>query len=170
MTEKKTYFVAVTDSPAGEDLSIEKSVLADMRVEKVDWHDEASLIEAVHDADAIMCMHAPFNEAVIQSMQRLFEVSNPFDAFFHFMDYAYESLKKTYAISLDQYAETLFNYFLEETNLEWEEARSIILRDILIKPGRKVPRFLKDMNIPIPVISNQEIQRSLKRQMHHSTG
>lgn len=70
LKDKKTYFVAVTDSPAGEDLSIEKSVLANMRVEKVDWHDEASLIEAVHDADAIMCMHAPFNEAVIQSMQR----------------------------------------------------------------------------------------------------
>ena len=68
--DKKAYFVAVTDSPAGADVSIERSVLTDMRVEKVDWQDGASLSNAVHNADAIMCMHAHFNENVIRSLQR----------------------------------------------------------------------------------------------------
>lgn len=64
------YFVAVTDSPAGDDLSIERSVLANMRVEKVKWQDQDSLIAAVCDADAVMCMHAHFNKEVIRSLQR----------------------------------------------------------------------------------------------------
>lgn len=65
-----TYLVAVTDSPAGDDLSVERSVLSDVRVEKVSYQDQESLIGAVRNADAVMCMHAHFNEAVIQSLSR----------------------------------------------------------------------------------------------------
>ncbi len=64
------YFVAVTDSPAGDDLTIERSVLAGMRVEKISWKDRESLVEAVREADAILCMHAPFDEQVIGSLSR----------------------------------------------------------------------------------------------------
>lgn len=64
------YFVAVTDSPAGEDLSTERSVLADLRVEKVSYQDQQGLIEAVRNADGILCTHAPFNETVIQGLSR----------------------------------------------------------------------------------------------------
>ena len=64
------YFVAVTDSPAGDDLTIERSVLAGMRVEKISWKDRASLVDAVGEADAILCMHAPFDEQVIGSLSR----------------------------------------------------------------------------------------------------
>jgi D-3-phosphoglycerate dehydrogenase len=60
--------VAVTDSPAGDDLSVERAVLAPFHVEKVSWHDLPSLIEALQDADAIMCMHAPLNETVVRSL------------------------------------------------------------------------------------------------------
>lgn len=63
------YFVAVTDSPAADDLSIERAVLRDQAVERVAWHDEASLIAAVQDADAIMCMHAHINQAVVGAMR-----------------------------------------------------------------------------------------------------
>jgi D-3-phosphoglycerate dehydrogenase len=62
------FFVAVTDSPAGDDLSIERERLAGMRVDKVAWHDLESLIAAVRHADAIMCMHAPINEVVLKSL------------------------------------------------------------------------------------------------------
>src|SRR5215831_9117765 len=65
-----TYFVAVTDSPAGDDLAIERSLLPGIRVEKVDWVDGASLVIAVREADGVMCMHAPFDETVIQSLER----------------------------------------------------------------------------------------------------
>jgi D-3-phosphoglycerate dehydrogenase len=63
------YFVAVTDSPASDDLSVETSVLAGMRVEKVEWSDPSSLAKAVHDADAILGMHAPLESEVIQSLE-----------------------------------------------------------------------------------------------------
>jgi len=63
-------FVAVTDSPAEENLSIERQVLSGMRVEAVVWHDQPSLIEGIQNADAIMCMHAPLNSEVIHSLER----------------------------------------------------------------------------------------------------
>jgi len=64
-----TYFVAVTDSPAAYDLSIERSVLESMRVEQVSAADQADLIVAVRDVDAIMCMHAHLDEMVIRSLR-----------------------------------------------------------------------------------------------------
>jgi D-3-phosphoglycerate dehydrogenase len=63
-------FVAVTDSPAGDDLSTERAVLAGLRVEKVAWHDESSLSVAIHSADAVICMHAPLTSNVIHSLSR----------------------------------------------------------------------------------------------------
>lgn len=62
--------IAVTDSPAGDDLSIERAVLAGMRVEKVRWRDQAGLIEALREADAVLCMHAPISRAVIEQLRR----------------------------------------------------------------------------------------------------
>jgi D-3-phosphoglycerate dehydrogenase / 2-oxoglutarate reductase len=62
------FFVAVTDSPAGEDLSVERKVLVGVRVDKVAWHDPQSLIAAVRHADAILCMHAPMNESVLKAL------------------------------------------------------------------------------------------------------
>jgi D-3-phosphoglycerate dehydrogenase len=64
------YFIAVTDSPSGDDLSVERSVLAGMRVERVAWNDHASLLTAVRAADGILCMHAPLDEHVIRSLSR----------------------------------------------------------------------------------------------------
>jgi D-3-phosphoglycerate dehydrogenase len=64
------YFVAVTDSPSGDDLTIERSVLAGMRVERISWNDRATLVDAVREADGILCMHAPFDGDVIRSLPR----------------------------------------------------------------------------------------------------
>jgi D-3-phosphoglycerate dehydrogenase len=63
-------FVAMTDSPAGDDLSIERAVLSGMRVDRVHWRDAASLAEALGDCDAMLCMHAPVNRSVINSLRR----------------------------------------------------------------------------------------------------
>ena len=65
-----TYFAAITDSPVGDDCSVERSVLAGIRVEKVSWRDEDSLIEALSDVDAVMCMHAPMSSTVIRGLRR----------------------------------------------------------------------------------------------------
>ena len=66
----RNHFVAVTASPSGEDLSIERAVLANMRVEKISYRDEESLVDAVRKADGILCTHAPFTEMVIQALSR----------------------------------------------------------------------------------------------------
>jgi D-3-phosphoglycerate dehydrogenase / 2-oxoglutarate reductase len=64
------HIVAVTDSPAGNDLAIERSVLAGIQVEMVGWSDQASLVASVRDADGVMCMHARFDETVIHSLRQ----------------------------------------------------------------------------------------------------
>jgi D-3-phosphoglycerate dehydrogenase len=63
------FFVAVTDSPAGSDLDIERSVLAGLRVERVNWQDESTLIAALHTADAVLCMHAHITRNVIIALE-----------------------------------------------------------------------------------------------------
>jgi D-3-phosphoglycerate dehydrogenase len=63
-------FVAVTDSPAGESLDIERSVLAGMRVERVTARDRENLAAALRQADAVLCMHARIDAHVIGSMTR----------------------------------------------------------------------------------------------------
>jgi D-3-phosphoglycerate dehydrogenase len=64
-----TPFVAVTDSPAGSDLSVERAVLAEMRVEQIPWHGHGELPAELRKADAILCMHAPINAEVIHNLE-----------------------------------------------------------------------------------------------------
>ncbi len=65
---KMTPFVAITDSPAGADISVERAILAGMRVERVAWQKHGDLLTELRDADAIMCMHAPIDAEVIGSL------------------------------------------------------------------------------------------------------
>jgi len=62
-------FVAVTDSLATDDLSIERAVLADMRIALVDVGDPAGLA-ALGDADAVMCTHVRLDEETIGALRR----------------------------------------------------------------------------------------------------
>ncbi|SRR5581483_1857726 len=63
-------YVGVTDSPAGDDLSIEREVLAGVQVENVVWANAADLQRELAQCDAVLCMHAPLNRAVIGSLAR----------------------------------------------------------------------------------------------------
>jgi D-3-phosphoglycerate dehydrogenase len=63
-------FVAITDSPAGSDISVERAILSEMRVERIGWQNHTDLLAALRNADAIMCMHAPIDAEVIGSLER----------------------------------------------------------------------------------------------------
>jgi D-3-phosphoglycerate dehydrogenase len=63
-------FVAMTDSPVGDDLSIERAVLPEARVERVTWRDVGDLSTALRDCDAVLCMHAPLVSSVIGNLRR----------------------------------------------------------------------------------------------------
>lgn len=63
-------FVAVTDSVAGPDLTVERDVLAGMRVAFVPANPRTDLIAAVRAADALLCMHVPIDRELIQGLQR----------------------------------------------------------------------------------------------------
>ncbi|MBF0289040.1 MAG: DUF4080 domain-containing protein [SAR324 cluster bacterium] len=108
----------------------------------------------------------------IQTMECLFGVSNPFDEFFKLSEYSHHHLGKTYGIPLDQYAETLYHYLVSEQHMDPLKIRDLILKDTLIKPGRKIPRFLKDYTLGAPKIINSPIafqsDHSLTRQRNHS--
>lgn len=62
--------MAVTDSPAGTDLSVERSVLQSCRVEHVPHHPADVLLDAVRDADGLLCMHVPITRRLIASLSR----------------------------------------------------------------------------------------------------
>jgi D-3-phosphoglycerate dehydrogenase len=63
-----SQYVAVTDSPAGEALDIERSVLADMRVERVTARSRVDFAAALREADGVLCMHARIDAHVIGAM------------------------------------------------------------------------------------------------------
>jgi D-3-phosphoglycerate dehydrogenase len=65
-----TYFVAVTDSPAGDALDIERSILRGMRVERVVDSSRDALIGVLSDADAVLCMHVNIDEPLIRNLRR----------------------------------------------------------------------------------------------------
>ena len=52
--------------------------------------------------------------------------------------------------------------------LSTANAREIILIEILIKRGRKVPVFIEDYELGLPVINKVESNDSLTRQSNHS--
>ena len=62
--------VAVTDSPAGDDLSLEREILSGISVEKITWGDAAELRDKLCEVDGVLCMHAPVNRGVISGMRR----------------------------------------------------------------------------------------------------
>jgi len=62
-------YVAITDSPAGSDISVERALLAEMRVERIGWQNHRDLLAELRDADAVMCMHAPIDAEVIGSLE-----------------------------------------------------------------------------------------------------
>jgi D-3-phosphoglycerate dehydrogenase len=63
-------FVAITDSPAGSDISVERTVLAGMRVERISWQNHQDLATALREADAILCMHAPMDAELMRGLER----------------------------------------------------------------------------------------------------
>jgi len=102
------------------------------------------------------------------TMKTLFEISNPFDEFFALSNFTLKRFGKTYGISLDQLCESVYYFLLEERDFTHANAREIILIDILKKRGRKVPVFLKDYELGLPVINKVESNGSLTRQSNHS--
>jgi radical SAM superfamily enzyme YgiQ (UPF0313 family) len=99
-----------------------------------------------------------------QTMNYLFSLSNPFDEFFELSEYSYSVLQKTYGISLDQLCDVLYNFLQEKKKISHVLAREFILKDILIKKGRKVPKILKDNQLGLPQVNIKKSSKSLTRQ------
>lgn len=102
-----------------------------------------------------------------ETMKLLFELSNPFDEFFELSNYTFKRFDRTYGISLDQLCESLYYFLLEKRNISHVKAREIILKDILKKRGRKVPTFLKDYELGLPIVDRKQSNDSLTRQSNH---
>lgn len=103
----------------------------------------------------------------IGSMKFLFTLSNPFDEFFALSNFALKKMNRTYAVSLDELCLILYTFLLEEKSISHAIARELILKDILVKKGRKIPVFLKDYNLGVPQMDNKETSKSLNRQSNH---
>lgn len=102
-----------------------------------------------------------------QTMNFLFEITNPFDEFYELSQFTLEKYGKTYGISLDQLSESLYEFLIIKKDVGAAEAREMILKDILAKKGRKVPGFLKDYELGVPKVDIKESKDSLTRQSNH---
>lgn len=101
------------------------------------------------------------------SMKYLFELSNPFDEFYALSNYSLDKYGRTYKLSLDQLAESLYTFLIEKRGTKRTFTRELILKDLLNKKGRKVPNFLKDYALGVPKVFQSQSMSSLSRQQAH---
>ncbi len=77
------------------------------------------------------------------SLNILLGVFSPFHEFLSFSNWLYEKLGRTHEISLENQAKMLFEYF-KNTNLTHEDYKETIKQDYMRKPGRTIPKFLRN--------------------------
>ncbi|MBT7611040.1 MAG: DUF4080 domain-containing protein [Bacteriovoracaceae bacterium] len=101
------------------------------------------------------------------SMKFLFNLSNPFDEFFEFSLYSFNKFQRNYGLSLDQLVENLHDYFLLKKNISYEVSRELILKDILQKKDRKIPKYLRNYELGIPDVEQKKSHKALYRQSNN---
>jgi radical SAM superfamily enzyme YgiQ (UPF0313 family) len=80
-----------------------------------------------------------------RSMKRLFEDASVFERFYALSKYIYRTTDSTWKISLDRAAYLLYEYMLQ-TGIEPIESASLLIEDVTKVKGRKLPKFLKEID------------------------
>jgi radical SAM superfamily enzyme YgiQ (UPF0313 family) len=119
-----------------------------------------------------------FNLTVTFLKQRTkIEGNSFFDLFFNLSLYLYDRHRGTFAISLINLTESVFNYLIDALKVPEEEAAELIYRDFCTRKKRDIPGYLKPYLDISKVKSAQNTQAKTsaltdslrKRQANHST-
>lgn len=79
-----------------------------------------------------------------KSIRYLFKFSDPFTEFWQLTEYLKEKYNRAYGISLENLSKSLYEYLIKEKGCQEEKVKTLLRRDWCVRPGRKIPRFLKD--------------------------
>jgi hypothetical protein len=90
-----------------------------------------------------------------------------YDGFFSFSEWIYAQTESTWQISLDRLAHLLYRYVTEVLHVNEDEFKQIMINDVMVIRGRKLPKFLR-VEIENKKTRKEETKTFNKRQLKHS--
>ena len=100
-----------------------------------------------------------------KTSEYLFRNGDVFEQFFALSEWIFSQTESTWQISLDRLGELIFEYLGQNSTLEEEQIRQMLLEDLVINKGRKVPNFLRTDYLKVD--KSKEIKHN-KRQLKHN--
>ena len=91
-----------------------------------------------------------------------------YDGFFAFSEWIYAQTESTWQISLDRLAHLVYRYVTEVLHVNEEEFKEVMIDDIMVVRGRKLPKFLR-VDIETKKSRKEEAKTFNKRQLKHSS-
>ncbi len=103
-----------------------------------------------------------------KSIQLIWKETDVYSGFLEFTTWVYKNSSSTWKISLNRLAELLFKYLMEIKEIDQQKVADLLVQDILVVAGRRLPNFLRDLVPNIPEFEKKIISRSNKRQLKHN--
>jgi len=97
----------------------------------------------------------------------LFKDSRVYAGFFAFSEWIYAQTESTWQISLDRLAHLFYRYLTEVLHVDEEEIKKVMIDDVMIVRGRKLPKFLR-VEIENKKSRKEEVKTFNKRQLKHA--
>ncbi|MCP4650777.1 MAG: DUF4080 domain-containing protein [PVC group bacterium] len=98
----------------------------------------------------------------------LWAEGNVFECFHAFSEWVYTETDATWKISLNRLAKLIFKYLVEIKKKDKTAIADMIVRDLLIVKGRRIPGFLRDQISFVPESSKKDAVKMYHRQIKHS--
>lgn len=102
-----------------------------------------------------------------KTVRLLWEDEGVFESFYSFSKWIYSETQATWRISLSRLAELIFKYLTEVNNKNKANVADIIIEDLLIVPGRKIPAVLRKNAFAVQEIKKENIRKINSRQIKH---
>lgn len=90
-----------------------------------------------------------------------------YDGFLAFSNWLYKQTESTWQISLDRLAKLLYEYLVTEQNIDKIELKDLLIEDLGVVRGRKIPKFLRleenianTKEIETPTFNKRQLKRS----------
>ncbi|MFC1510535.1 DUF4080 domain-containing protein [Candidatus Omnitrophota bacterium] len=104
-----------------------------------------------------------------KSVRLLWGDGNVFKEFYSFCEWTFFQTKATWKISLTRLAALLFKYLTEVKGNDKTIISDVMIKDLLILRGRKIPAFLREHVSFIPDPSKNDGVKITRRQIKHSS-
>ena len=103
-----------------------------------------------------------------KTVRLLWEGEDAFKGFYSFSQWVYSQTQATWKISLNRLAELIFKYLTEVNHKDEAVVANVIVEDLLITQGRKIPDFLRKNILVVQEVKKEYIRKINSRQIKHS--